>query len=281
MTEPMTYKTVDLLQAKEALEEANQHFFSCVAQSQGELCLPPAYDDAENRYERAAQSMTRLYKQSKKDMAEETQTVPVSGALCADAGLLEAAQSLNKHKAHFETVAINMRDTLPKNAFEDAVRSTGVNDIDRNAAYGKITILPADTTSISWIWAGKHRAVESVTRDQALAMVDKLSTEASRDVARALLTPLKPSDRLAIPRKRSGHMRANIQFVEGGVLQNDQLTASRVFLAQQERLPEYCEFRSPNQSLPRKQRTDMRVSATPFISGLNLYQYVATGGKSA
>lgn len=264
----LDFIAVDLKHARDTLVEAVQVFNAAVVEEKGAFFLPDAFDDEEDPHALIARAITDM-DNGKTSRAE----LPPSGVLCATPALMLDAERLNLAKQHFKTVAVWFAKNLPASEFKEILRYTGVNLIDRNAAYCAVPFLPASTVSVVWFWAKKHRAIKSISHQDAVTLTEKLSTEKSQIYARELLAQCPSTDRLAIARPKPIQLRANIKFYDDAVEINHSMTTPRVMLIPNTKLPQTVMWNESDDQRTRKQRTDVRIEALPLISGLNLYRY--------
>lgn len=280
----MSNYIVDILHAYKALEKQNAIVRSMLTKEANMLSLPPVAA-IRNEHITCAEILTRLFRHPD----GETDAVEY-GIWLASPALVKEVELLNSYKKSFAETIVALKKQGNKNkslkviferaeraeragqrneAVADALKTMRLSQLDLQACYREIRVLPAGMKSIQWMYEKRHINSKSVDRSQVEELIVKMD-ERLQPMAWDLLNSV-PDNEFSIAKETSRRYLANIIW-EGDTGQAKKTVhTSSIVLCPSETLP-VCKWAS-DQEKERKPRKGKRLSEHPLIEVLNLHRH--------
>jgi len=275
-----------LVSSFENLTDLNQRFReSLLADEALPTWLPAPYSQTHRVL--ATQALTQLWH-------DDTGDYPISGIVCASPETLAVARALNEAKRIFKDTisdikqASGQKKTRASKLIERiltneqgrpehlvlALKKARIGHLNLLSCYRKVQILPVGLKSISWTWSRQHREINRITRQEAIQLLDSLENDDTRVTVSRLLDQHPDNEPLAYVKGISRQLRANLVWVEGDAIKRKPIVTSSIVLSQDTDLPRRLKWAN-EEAQPRLPRSDIEISAEPYIRALNLYKYIS------
>lgn len=279
---------VDLLQAKERFDEANNAFRKAALSNTGATWLPEDFSLEESGAASQREAMVKrwchIYKRHE---GNEARVEPPTGLLCADDYLIALAKALNDTKDALKGIVVTLRKELKPDQFRTQLKSVGMLDYDLTRTYQNINVMEGELSCISWSWIVGSSKVSPITAKDLLKQTDGLDTEKKEAIERDLAS-FTDSTVLARVKIAKLQLRANIEQRIQGIMDSSLIVTAGPILLNQDWLPVPDEtlFWRPkpekddkNKSYlkpKRKPRSDRVIAPDPIcsISGYGIYEYL-------
>lgn len=276
------YLVSGLFSAFNALLSANDKVKTSILSSHGQFYLPPAANSPNNPRSYIAENLTDLW------LSSDYQRKPVvSGLLCAAKDLVDAVNLLNIAKDDFRLAVLKVRGGNKSKhkfkfeqhlradpEFREILREYKLSNIDLEACYTHIRILPKHLSAVRWTWAMKAHGVEKIRISDLIKRLEEHESP-MKDIIMERLVKMKNTDFIVEKVPKRPQLKVNIgYFAETGYV-NFPFSCSGVMLSQDEILPpsERIVWRSQNEVKQRKARGESIICDDPFIKYTNFYQY--------
>ncbi len=214
-----------------------------------------------------------------------------SGLLCASKETVAAIEQLNLAKDRFKATVQSVKGGVKKTSkalqhmiqanakltrdkrLASALKAMGALSFDLRTCYAHVRVLPANTQSVSWTWAMKHKRIVKFTVPEAFELVSRMADDNARLAAEIQLKQLSASGILIQEIDMPPQLKANIKYLDvSEQLIKKSITVSGVLIAPQETLPVTLWRDQPKVQGIRIGRPKLR-EAEVFIPTLGLYRY--------
>lgn len=276
------YKTVDLLQAREQFDRAQNEFLQAAGRCDGPAWIPGDFILADGETPCAAMvaRWRDIYKPGKGACPELAPT----GMLCASEEAFQSALALNAAKENLKLIIVEMRKTLKPDAMREQMRTVAMSDYDLNKVYQKIMCFAQPIKSISWTWSVGHKKVEPVKVVDLLEKAESMGGHGYAAInAKLIDLGIALNSELARVKVRNFQLRANTHIREGQDWKSKLFVTPGPILLKQASMPSRIWWKPkpvPNEDgeyvSNRQKRSDQALSDTPAITvdGIDYYQYL-------
>lgn len=271
-----------LFSAFNELMDANDIVKSNLRKSLGPFYLPQLDNEDKNPREFIADSLTSIW------LSNDFQRTPVvSGILCAERDLLDSVVNLNKCKDNFRAAVMRARgENKSKHKFKfeshlradpefrEILRGYRLSNIDLEACYTHIRILPKSLSAVRWTWAMKAHGVEKIMVSDLIKRLEE-NESPMKDIILERLIYMKATDFIVEKVPKRPQLKVNVGFYDESGYVNFPFSCSGIMLSQDKDLPpkERILWRNPEEVKQKPSRGESIICDEPFIKFTNFYQY--------
>jgi hypothetical protein len=276
------YFVSGLFSAFQRLLDANKHVFDLIMRSSGDFDIPDDIKvDKEYRLF-IATAMTDIWLNDN----FKCRSV-ISGLLCADEQLLESVRHLNLIKDEFRAVIMSIRGGSKSKhkfkfesslradpEFRDILKQYKLSNLDLEACYTHIRILPKSLNAVRWTWATKAYGVERI-RILDLIQYLEINESPMREIIIERVRGMNPTDYIVEKIPKQPQLKVNVAYSDDGGNRNTSFSCSGIMLCQDLQLPkkENIFWRNIDDVKPRASRGQSIIADEPFIKFTNFYLY--------
>lgn len=263
---------VDLLQAKERFDEANNAFRKAALANTGATWLPEDFSLEESGVASQREAMVKRWCNIYKQHEDDSRIEPPTGLFCADDALIALATELNDVKDDLKGIVVALRKELKPDQLRAQLKGVGMLDYDLTRTYQNIQFLDHPLHVISWSWiVGSSKVVPVTVAELQESMEGYVMSEAARAKVTTALSPYANSVELAQVKIAALQLRANIQQLVNGMLDRKLIVTSGPILLRQDTLPPTRIWRSkPDQDSDGNYIKPARVPRSDRVLGQEL-----------
>lgn len=216
-----------------------------------------------------------------------------AGFIGASESTLALAKCVNECKDYFKAMVLSLKSAkIPLNDPEliehfdpilvnaahhrQQLKKMGLARLHLKQCYRKIPILPKAPQKISWTWANT-RSIKKISITEATLKLHQKGNDVGIQLQLQKLNSLSPYESLAIVQDLAPHLRANLVFQQGNMIQRKMIKGPMPIFFPCDHQTALPDFKPPTPKKGRDEnrmiRCDVRLEPTPFLPAIRAHRY--------